>query len=125
MGTCSPAHLHTHDGGRAHSGPETCPDAHVTVSPGRQVIAQDAQLPSAGALHDGPVSAFDFSLSFLVLCGFLWVVSSDGAGLLKTSSAANTATSKDRMMCPPEFETNLLRYLPLTRFSMFRAMTSC
>jgi hypothetical protein len=109
--------LQRHIGCLAHRSPETCPDAHVTVSPGRHVIAHDAQVPSAGALHDGPVSAFDFSLSFFVLCGFLRLVSSDETGLLTTSSAATTATSRDRIMCPPEIHgrpITLHRHTPVT-----------
>jgi hypothetical protein len=92
--------LHVHDGGRAHKSPLNIPGPQVAVSPGLHVIAHDAQLPTAGALHEAPVSAF-LSLSFLAACARLRECSSAAAGLAETKSAATTAMMKDRIMCPP------------------------
>jgi hypothetical protein len=41
-----------------------CPGAHVALSPGRHVMLHAAQGPTAGALHEAPVSTFDFALLF-------------------------------------------------------------
>jgi hypothetical protein len=92
--------LHVHDGGRAHKSPLVIPGPQVAVSPGLHVIAHDAQAPTAGALHDAPVSAF-LSLSFFAACARLRVCSSAEAGLPATKSAATTAMIRDRIMCPP------------------------
>jgi hypothetical protein len=43
-----------------HISPATCPGAHVAISPGRHVMLHAAQVPTAGTLHDAPVSGFFF-----------------------------------------------------------------
>jgi len=52
--------LHRQAGCALHMSPATCPGAQVAVSPGRHVMLHAAQLPTAGALHDAPVSGFFF-----------------------------------------------------------------
>jgi hypothetical protein len=51
-----------HEGCVWHTSPAITPPWQVAVSPGRQVTLHEAQVPTAGALHEAPISAFFFSL---------------------------------------------------------------
>jgi hypothetical protein len=55
---------HLHDACTMHMSAETCAGAHVAVSPGRHVIAHEEHGPTAGALHDAPVSTLGFFSDF-------------------------------------------------------------
>jgi hypothetical protein len=74
------------------------PGAQVAVSPGWQVIAQDAQRPTAGTLHDAPSGAFCFvSVDF-----FFFSEAKPGFAAIKP---AMRATSKSFIMVrPPSVE---------------------
>ena len=54
--------LHLQAGWAVHMSTETWPGPHDAVSPGLHVIAHEAHGPTAGALHDAPVSAFFFAV---------------------------------------------------------------
>jgi hypothetical protein len=66
------------------------PGLQVATSPGGQVILQAAHLPTAGALHEAPVSGF-FAL------GFFFSAASAG---LHASSAVMKAISRGFIMAP-------------------------
>jgi hypothetical protein len=57
--------MHLHDDCTMHMSAEICAGAQIAVSPGRQVIAHDEHGPTAGALHEAPVSTFVFFADFL------------------------------------------------------------
>src|ERR1700754_4046419 len=76
-------HLQAQLGGRAQRSPLTMPGPHVAVSPGRHVMAHEAHAPTAGALHEAPVSFLSLSF-FSAACAFLREDSVESAGLLMT-----------------------------------------
>jgi hypothetical protein len=67
-----------------HTLPAIVPELHVAASPGGQVILQAAHLPTAGALHEAPVSGF---LAF----GFFFSAAS--TGLEARQSASRTVVT--------------------------------
>jgi hypothetical protein len=76
--------------------PAIWPAVHVAVSPGRHVMLHAAQLPTAGALHDVPVSI----LGFFVACDFFLGESSADAGPQNTR-AAIAAINRDLIILTP------------------------
>jgi hypothetical protein len=69
-----------------HASPAVTPGAQLAVSPGRQVMLHAAQVPTAGALHAAPASAFFFPAPFFF---------SDANAGLAMSGAESSATSRD------------------------------
>ena len=71
---------------------KTWPLAQVAVSPGRQVMLHAAQGPTAGALHEAPVSTFFFS-------GFFFLSYAEAGA--DASKIASRATESRFVMVPP------------------------
>jgi len=74
----------------------TTPPAQLAVSPGLQVMLHKAHVPTAGALHEAPVSTFFFSAGFF----FPFSVAAP-AGLAASASTVHASISI-RLMSPPE-----------------------
>ena len=72
----------------------TTPPPQLAVSPGRHVMLHAAQVPTAGALHEAPVSTFFFS-------GFFFLSYAE-AGADASRSAAR-ATHSCFVMVPPSW----------------------
>lgn len=75
------------------------PGPQVAVSPGRHVIAHEAHAPTAGALHDAPLSFF----SFLEAVVFLRLWSSAATDWpVDTNNAATTSAISNRINTSPK-----------------------